>query len=366
MRGVDRHGRGLASSASSQARSGVTSHGWARSRSGIVRRERVGIGEPGAGILRGEARDAAGLGDGLAQRAGAQVGGAGRALARAEVDGDAHAAVALVLDGLDLAEPHRDREAHVHADGGLGLGCAEHARLLERELDECEQVGAVGGDGGGAVFDGHGAAQRLRAGILAAAGPRVPRVLASAADGRPARISTDEPPSKSELKRQSRDLQDLGRGAGRAAGGGVRCAAGCRRTCATRSSPARRITSHGARVRQRLYIGKLLRNIDTGADPRGAWRTAPRWTGSASGASTRSRRGATGCSRTSLLHGPSSPHWSARTTCPSCRSLVRQARAERDAAARTVRGAAIVPPAAGVAGRSPRLRRDAAGATMPR
>ena len=70
-----------------------------------------------------------------------------------------------------------------------------------------------------------------------------------------------EPPSKSELKRQSRDLQDLGE------------LLVALPTSELEALPlpddvreavmaGRRITSHGAKVRQRLYIGKLLRRID--------------------------------------------------------------------------------------------------------
>jgi len=71
----------------------------------------------------------------------------------------------------------------------------------------------------------------------------------------------DALPSKSELKRQSRDLQDLGdelvelpvaEFEALALPEDVRDAV----------AAARRITSHGARLRQRLYIGKLLRRID--------------------------------------------------------------------------------------------------------
>ncbi len=71
----------------------------------------------------------------------------------------------------------------------------------------------------------------------------------------------DEGPSKSELKRQSRDLQDLGDELvalppaeldALALPDDVRDAV----------IEGRRITAHGARVRQRLYIGKLLRRID--------------------------------------------------------------------------------------------------------
>ena len=71
----------------------------------------------------------------------------------------------------------------------------------------------------------------------------------------------DEPPSKSELKRQSRDLQDLGQALvdlPAAEFDSLPVPEDLRDAIVA----ARRITSHGARVRQRLYIGKLLRNID--------------------------------------------------------------------------------------------------------
>jgi ribosome-associated protein len=72
----------------------------------------------------------------------------------------------------------------------------------------------------------------------------------------------DLAPSRSEKKRQSRGLQDLGwelvelpeaELAAMPLPDDVRDAV----------EVARRITSNGARARQRLYIGKLLRHIDT-------------------------------------------------------------------------------------------------------
>jgi ribosome-associated protein len=71
----------------------------------------------------------------------------------------------------------------------------------------------------------------------------------------------DEPPSKSELKRQSRDLQDLGESLvalPMAELDALPLPDDVREAVLA----GRRITSHGARVRQRLYIGKLLRRID--------------------------------------------------------------------------------------------------------
>jgi hypothetical protein len=123
----------------------------------------------------------------------------------------------------------------------------------------------------------------------------------------------DFEPSKSELKRQSRDLQDLGDELvalppaeldALALPDDVRDAV----------IEGRRITAHGARVRQRLYIGKLLRRIDV--EPH--WRAAPTPTASASGANTASSSGASGCSRTTPPPGPSSARASPRATCSSC------------------------------------------------
>jgi ribosome-associated protein len=70
-----------------------------------------------------------------------------------------------------------------------------------------------------------------------------------------------EAPSKSELKRQSRDLQDLGEelvGLPASELAAIEMPDDLREAIVA----ARSITSHGARVRQRLYIGKLLRHAD--------------------------------------------------------------------------------------------------------
>ncbi len=70
-----------------------------------------------------------------------------------------------------------------------------------------------------------------------------------------------EPPSKSELKRQSRDLQDLGWELVELPLAELE-ALDLPDDLRDAVMAGRRITSHGARVRQRLYIGKLLRHID--------------------------------------------------------------------------------------------------------
>ena len=70
-----------------------------------------------------------------------------------------------------------------------------------------------------------------------------------------------EAPSKSELKRQSRELQDLGEALVSLPGSEL---AAIEMPDDLREAvvAARGISSHGARVRQRLYIGKLLRHTD--------------------------------------------------------------------------------------------------------
>ena len=88
---------------------------------GDLARQRLRIDEPGVGILRRVAGDGAGLLDRLAHRRGRQVGGARRALALAEVHRHRQSPVALVLDGVDLAQ------AHVHRRGpGSPMASASH------------------------------------------------------------------------------------------------------------------------------------------------------------------------------------------------------------------------------------------------
>ena len=70
-----------------------------------------------------------------------------------------------------------------------------------------------------------------------------------------------EPPSKSELKRQSRELQDLGQELVELPPSELD-ALDLPEELHAAVVAARGITAHGARVRQRLYIGKLLRHTD--------------------------------------------------------------------------------------------------------
>ena len=139
-----------------------------------------------------------------------------------------------------------------------------------------------------------------------------------------------EPPSKSELKRQSRDLQDLGQALvdlPAAEFDALPVPEDLRDAIVA----ARRITSHGARVRQRLYIGKLLRNIDP--EP-----IREALANRAEVDRQRVRREHTIEAWRDRLLADEPAAWTelavlvGADNLPQLRSLVRQARAERDAA----------------------------------
>ena len=78
------------------------------------------VGEARTFVAGGVARNRAGLGHGQLHGRSAQIRGAGRALAVSEIHRDRHAAVAVVLDGVDLAQAHRDGQSLL--DAGVGVG----------------------------------------------------------------------------------------------------------------------------------------------------------------------------------------------------------------------------------------------------
>jgi hypothetical protein len=69
-----------------------------------------------------------------------QVGGAGAALALAEVDGDADAAVAGGLDRFHRAQAHIDVQPAVFAAADLGLAGAQLARARQQPLGDAGQA----------------------------------------------------------------------------------------------------------------------------------------------------------------------------------------------------------------------------------
>jgi ribosome-associated protein len=139
-----------------------------------------------------------------------------------------------------------------------------------------------------------------------------------------------EPPSKSELKRQSRDLQDLGDELVALPPAELE-ALGLPDDLREAVITGRRITAHGARVRQRLFIGKLLRHLDV--EP-----------------IRRALAGRADADRQRVRREHVLEHWRERlladepqawtelagqvgaANLPPLRALVRQARTERDAA----------------------------------
>ena len=123
-----------------------------------------------------------------------------------------------------------------------------------------------------------------------------------------------------------------GRCARRAAARRTRSARNCRKNCWMRSWPAGAITSHGARLRQEMYIGKVMRNVDV--EPiRARARPAQRNRSSARAARTPARAMArtTGRRRSRRLDRARRPHPD-RQLLQQMRALARQARAEQAAA----------------------------------
>jgi len=111
-----------------------------------------GVGQARSGIFLGELGDGAGLVQRGLDRIGVEVGRTGRALALAEVHGEAEAAVAGVLHRLHLAQAHVHAQPGVDAGGYLGLAGAGGAGAADDVLGEIGEaveilLAAVGGNG---------------------------------------------------------------------------------------------------------------------------------------------------------------------------------------------------------------------------
>ncbi len=111
------------------------------------------IGQAGRVVVLGVARDRTGLLDGGIQAVLAQVGGAGTALALAEIDGDGDAAVARGLDRLDFAHADVDVQARFFRAGHFRLARALRTAALEQALGDVGEavepgLAVVRGDGG--------------------------------------------------------------------------------------------------------------------------------------------------------------------------------------------------------------------------
>ena len=102
--------------------------------------QRAGVHQPGIRILGGVTGDRTGLFHRLAHRGSRQVRGARRALALPEVDGHSEAAVALILERVDLAQPHAHRQPLGARGVGFALRGALAARFLERETGDVSEL----------------------------------------------------------------------------------------------------------------------------------------------------------------------------------------------------------------------------------
>ena len=89
------------------------------------------IGQPGARIFRGEARDRERLVDGRANRLVREIGRARVSAARADVHGNADTLVAVVRNRLDFTFAYRNTLADRLRHFGLGRGSATGARNVE-------------------------------------------------------------------------------------------------------------------------------------------------------------------------------------------------------------------------------------------
>ncbi len=100
---------------------------------GKVLRHQFGIGQAAAGVVLGVAGDVAGPLHDLVQGSLAQVRAGRRALALAEIHRDRQAPVAVVLQGLHLAQAHGGAQrplvarGHLHLVGALPSRVGEHA-----------------------------------------------------------------------------------------------------------------------------------------------------------------------------------------------------------------------------------------------
>ena len=113
-----------------------------------LRRQEGRISEPRTLVGCGVPRNGAGLGHHVVDRGRRQIRRAGRTLAGTEINGDTEGSIALILDGLHLAEPHRhaqaSREAGIHL-GLRGAGARSHRKCRGHDGFELGNTGGVNG-----------------------------------------------------------------------------------------------------------------------------------------------------------------------------------------------------------------------------
>ena len=112
------------------------------------RRHVLGLGQPRHRVLRREARDVVGRLHGTLDGGPREVGGARVAALAADIDRDAQRLVAVALHGFEFALAHRDAQAAAFGSLGAGVGGAQLACVVEGEVDEFLEIGALVAEAG--------------------------------------------------------------------------------------------------------------------------------------------------------------------------------------------------------------------------
>nr|GEU28106.1 putative aminotransferase [Tanacetum cinerariifolium] len=211
--------------------------------------EQVGVRQPCAVVRSREAGDVVcGLHRGL-ERGRRKIGRAGVAAPLADVDGDAHALVAVLLDGFDLAFTYRHRQSAAFADIDRAIGAALRFGIPENVLRQLLQLFLVV----------HSLQGRLRA------GPKVNNMV-NPNRGAVGFSSTEfeqeyERPSKSEMKRQVDALQKLGEALVNEPRDRVKRVP-MPEDVRDAILECQTITNHEGRRRQMQFVGKKMRTLD--------------------------------------------------------------------------------------------------------
>src|SRR5262245_24370089 len=195
-----------------------------------------------------------------------QIGGTCRAFPMIEIDSNPQTPIALVLERIDFAEPDCNAQPRVDADPNFGLIGALCTRLLERVGHQALEI-LVCQRNDGLLFGCHvePVSQQRKGGILVGLPTRTSgRILGARMIRRrhDDQLPDEERPSKGARKRASQELQDLGEQLIELPDA-VLDALPLPDNLRDAVLNARRFPSHGAQLRQRQYIGKIMRKIDT-------------------------------------------------------------------------------------------------------
>ena len=161
-----------------------------------------------------------------------------------------------MFERFDLPESHANGKTGILADGRLCLGSAADARFLEGAFDDRLQV-LRGKTGGAAGHNGHRDLQNPDSTDLSDS----MRDMTKESEPGDSAETEEQRLSKSARKREAASLQELGVQLSSLPDQEIK-ALGLPDTLFVALRDLRRLPSHGAQVRQRQYIGKLMRGID--------------------------------------------------------------------------------------------------------